>query len=86
MEELELKRTKIKKLLYLQKPEADLQYIQNNEAIYIAEVRIDTDIPTTKKLIFTVPVSDMGNTRYTAKEDAKLLIRFLDDSNLLSDI
>jgi len=74
---VELKRIKnmkmlndLKKQIYKEKPKATLLYIRKGNATYKANLTDD-------KVLFEVPVSDMGNADFLPEMDAKLLNRWL---------
>lgn len=64
--------TEIKKLVYKQKPQAHLQFIRIGVAYYYADLEEE-------RIRFQIPVSDMGSTDFTPNEEAKLLLRWLDN-------
>lgn len=69
-------RNDIKKELYKQKPTAELLYIRGGVAHYSSKIGIDGE---RKTIFFEVPVSDMGESDFTPKMSAQLLIRWLRD-------
>lgn len=60
----------IKKYLYKEKPHASFINIQNGIAKYIA-------VGEDNYIYFNIPVSDMGNAKFSLVMDAKLLIRWI---------
>ena len=72
-------KTEIKKLVYRQKPDAILQFIRMGVAYYSANILVHNG--TSSEVVhirFQVPVDDMGTTDFTPKEEAKLMLRWLD--------
>ena len=73
--------TEIKKELYKQKPIAELLYIRKGVAYYDTKIKIQEEpVVKYKTLFFEVPVSDMGDADFTPTMDAKLLNRWLVNS------
>ena len=65
--------TEIKKELYKQKPDAHLRYIRKGVAYYYSDL-------IESRVYFEVPISDMGDADFTPTMDAKLLNRWLVNS------
>ena len=61
----------VKKSLYKQKPAASLMYIRKGTAYY------ETHLQDATRLMFEVPVDDMGDADFLPQMDAKLLIRWV---------
>lgn len=73
-----MEKNEIKKLLYKQKPEAELLYIRKGIAYYDARVRISEDpIIEMMTVFFEVPVSDMGEADFLPKMPAQTLNRWI---------
>ena len=71
-------KTEIKKLLYKQKPEANLLFIRNGIAYYDGVVKVQSEPHVEyKSVFFNIPISDMGDADFFPTMDAKLLIRWL---------
>lgn len=72
----------LKKLVYRQKPEAEVLHIQDETVTYIAWVRAtgsNSNIKYNQPVTFNIPVEEIGSTRFKGKMDAKLLLRWLDE-------
>lgn len=67
----------VKKELYKQKPLAHRFFTGKFQYQYSAEIELIEKCPKFK-CVFTVPVSDMGETTFTDSLPAQLLIRYLD--------
>lgn len=67
----------IKKALYKQKPLAHRFFTGKFQHQYSAQVELIEGC-SKFKCVFTVPVSDMGETEFTDSLPAQLLIRYLD--------
>ena len=65
-----MNRTEIRKTLYKQKPNAALMYIRKGTAYY--ETQLET-----QKIVFEIPVEDMGDADFHPIMEAKLLIRWI---------
>lgn len=76
-----METNEIKKLLYKQNPAALFKYIRKGNAYYQAGIEIDKDnlldLPIVKLITFEVPVSDMGDADFLSMMPAKLLIRWI---------
>ena len=80
--------TEIKKELYKQKPMANLLYIRKGIAYYetyLTTMRYPDNIHAEPymesiRVIFEIPVNDMGDADFTPTMDAKLLNRWLSES------
>jgi hypothetical protein len=70
-----MENNEIKKELYKQKPKATFLYIQNGVAVYTTLIIDFEDSGIFIK--FEIPVTDMGEAKFEALMDAKLLIRWL---------
>jgi len=73
-----MEKNEIKKLLYKQKPEAELLYIRKGVAYY--NTRISTEgnpISQTMGVFFEVPISDMGEADFLSKMPAQILSRWI---------
>lgn len=60
----------IKKELYKQKPDANIRYIRGGIAYYYADL-------VQQRVYFEIPVSDMGDADFLPRMEAKLLPRWL---------
>ena len=60
----------IKKALLKQKPQASLAYIRKGLAYYYADL-------SEMRVRFEIPVSDMGDADFGATMEAKLLLRWI---------
>jgi hypothetical protein len=60
----------IKKLLYKENPSANLLHLLKGNAYYACTVN-------GIYILFEVPVSEMGDTRFWPQMDSKLLIRYI---------
>lgn len=70
----------IKKALYKQNPKAEFNYIVKGVMVY------DTFLGEEKKrIVFAVPVSDIGDATFTSEMDAKYLIRYLTTAKNIVD-
>lgn len=72
-----MEKNEIKKALYKQKPTAKLEFIRVGVAYYSATITNEEDFQV--KVIFEIPVDDMGDADYYSEMDAKLLIRYISD-------
>lgn len=80
-----MEKNEIKKALYKQSPEAIFQYARKDGLFYEAVIGNDQqtelfgeNVPRELKIIkFLVPLSDIGDATFEAKEQAKLLIRYI---------
>ena len=61
----------IKKLVYKQKPQADLEMIRGGNLYYNAL------LTNMEEILFTVPISDIGTTDVFPMMEAKHLLRWL---------
>ncbi len=68
----------IKKALYKQNPEAQLQFIRIGVAYY------ETILENGNKIRFEIPIDDMGSTDFLPKMDSKLLIRWISKENFVN--
>lgn len=66
-----MERNEVKKALYKQKPLADLLFVKDGNAVY------QTFLEDSTRIVFEVPVSDMGDASFYVSMDAKLLIRWI---------
>ena len=60
----------IKKIIYKEKPKANLSHIRKGVAYYGTNCSIGT-------IQFAIPVIDMGDATFDAEMDAKLLNRYI---------
>jgi hypothetical protein len=65
-----MEKNEIKKALYRQKPLATFSKIRKGNAYYVAEIE-------NKKLLFEIPIVDMGDADFLPYMEAKLLIRWV---------
>lgn len=81
-----LSSTRIKKILYIQKPLAKFQHCLKDArglhllyscAITYLVPEFESTVPITKTLFFRVPVEDIGDAVFDAEVFAQLLIRYL---------
>lgn len=61
----------VKKFLYKQKPKATLRYIRKGVAYY------DTCLENGKKIVFEIPIGDMGDADFLPIMEGKHLIRWI---------
>lgn len=69
-------KTEIKKLLYKQKPTAQLSFIDSKKIMYQAKVTAANDQPAVN-VFFEIPLADIGDASFTPEQPAQLLIRWL---------
>lgn len=70
--------TEIKKLLYKQKPIAELLCIRKGVAYYDAKISVESEpIIIYKTIFFEIPVSDMGDADFTPQIEAQHLNRWI---------
>lgn len=71
-------KNEIKKLLYKQKPKAELLFIRKGVAYYDTVLVVEEEpMKIHKTFFFEVPIEDMGEADFLPEMDAKLLIRWL---------
>lgn len=70
-----MNNTEIKKELYKQKPDAHMRYVRKSVAYYYADL-------TQQRVEFEIPINDMGEADFAPKMDAKLLGRWLINTQL----
>lgn len=76
-----LSKTVIKKLVYKQQPIAKFEYIRIGVAYYSFNVSVsDKDEIKRIGFNFEIPVSDMGEADFGPEMEAKLLLRWLNET------
>ena len=66
----------IKKALYKEKPIAKFEYIRKGKAYYSTWASYEHESIDTK-IIFEIPVDDMGDADFLPEMEAKLLVRWI---------
>lgn len=66
----------IKKALYRENPKAEFEYIIKGVMVYTTYIG-----EKAQRIVFAVPVSDIGDAAFAAQMDAKHLIRYLTTAN-----
>ena len=76
-----MSETEIKKEVYKQQPKANFKFIRMGVAYY----DFDVVIKEQGRIGFTceIPVSDMGDTDFKSVEEAKLLLRWLNEKSTI---
>lgn len=69
----------IKKELYKQKPDAEFEFIRKGVAYYSALLFEENGVDLIARVMFEIPVNDMGDADFHHTMDAKLLIRYIAD-------
>lgn len=70
----------IKKILYKQNPKAKLNYIRKGIAYYdtfITTEKTEDKLPESFKVVFEIPVIDMGDADFFQEMDSKYLNRWI---------
>jgi hypothetical protein len=65
-----MENLEIKKVLYKERPTANLKYIGGGSAWYESNTSLGL-------VSFNIPISDMGDNKFNAVEPAQLLIRWI---------
>lgn len=85
---MNMTNTEIKKALYKQKPTANFKFIRMGHAYYDALVNTgETDkhggleVNVTERVVFKVPVDDMGSADFFPTMEGQHLNRWILDSN-----
>lgn len=66
-----METTEIKKMIYKEKPMAELLYIRKEKAYYKTQLENSTSV------LFSVPVIDMGDADFLPNMEAKYLLRWI---------
>lgn len=72
---MEISNTEIKKELLKQKPTAYFSHIRSGKAYYEVECLIINDRMT--RIVFEIPVDDMGEADFTSNMSGNLLLRWI---------
>ena len=67
----------IKKALYKQQPKAKFIKADNANLYYGAFIELEDK--SLQQILFTIPISDIGDAKLWRDEEAKLLIRYLNN-------
>lgn len=75
-------KDKIKKALYDQNHVAELEFIRKGFAYYTTWASYEDESIDTK-IIFKIPIEDMGDDDFLPQMDAKLLIRWVLETSFI---
>ena len=70
-----MEKNEIKKALYKQKPEAKLLFIRQGHVYYSTWINVNDE--NDRRVVFKIPVEDMGDADFLPEMDGKLLIRWI---------